>query len=263
MTATPITSAQEERLEDLVTAAVRRARKEADPDKDGLQRLIARGGEFQDYLVAGIRRFTAKLPDYTVARSILGGDFIAPEEIAIARPGIIYTAEQIEALAQTMPSEDELRWCKEYGYAVLAAPSSDLSLLDVRSLENGLFYRKTGGWYADQAFAAGDKTLTGWLAIRKTPVPSSTSKTWDGQTALLAEAERVPNAAEMSWFITTFYKVRGVRLFERVYVRTSSRDSDGHRVYVGFFDAGGLFVDYYFWDDLRLDYLGLSSARKS
>ena len=37
-------------------------------------------------------------------------------------------------------------------------------------------------------------------------------------------------------------------------------DSDGNRVNLGDFDAGGLRVNYY-WDNNRNDNLGLSSAR--
>jgi hypothetical protein len=71
----------------------------------------------------------------------------------------------------------------------------------------------------------------------------------------------VPNAAEMSWFITTYFEVRGVRLFENVYVRTSSLGSDGSRVDVGRFDSDGLGV-YFYWGDGRSVSIGLSAARK-
>ena len=65
----------------------------------------------------------------------------------------------------------------------------------------------------------------------------------------------------MVYTIVGHYLSTGERLFENVYVRTSSLDSDGLRVYVGHFDAGGLRVGY-IWDDYRSAYLGLASARK-
>jgi hypothetical protein len=65
----------------------------------------------------------------------------------------------------------------------------------------------------------------------------------------------------MCWFITTYFEVRGIRLFEGVYVRTSSLDSDGSRVGVGGFDALGLAVVYWSDDD-RDGSIGLSAARK-
>jgi hypothetical protein len=65
----------------------------------------------------------------------------------------------------------------------------------------------------------------------------------------------------MSWFITTYFEVRGTRLFEGVYVRTSTLDSFGQHVLVGLFDSAGLRVDED-WDGDRNDLIGLSAARK-
>ena len=215
---------------------------------------------FAVYLLAGIRRFSAKAP-YGLAQSILGTDFITPEEVTKARPSIVYTVEQITALAESLPSEDVLKWCKDNGYAVMPAPPTAMPLLDVREIKSSHFYSKTGGWYADQKFAREDKTSFGWLAIKKTPVSNSTNKKWDEQSKLLSALEHIPNAAEMSWFITTYFEVRGIRLFESVYVRTSSLDSGGFSVDVGHFDSMGLLVNYY-WDDNRNDNLGVSASRK-
>jgi hypothetical protein len=237
-------------------------------DKAGLDeeraQILNEHPGFAAYLAQGLRRFSAKAPDYALAQSILGVDFITPEEVAKARKTIIYTDEQITALAENLPSEEMLTWCKENGYAVMPAPPKAMSLLDVREIQSAHFYSKSDGWYAKdkEKFARDDKTSFGWMAIKKTPVDNSTSKTWKEQTALLSKIEVVPNAAEMSWFITTYFEVRGVRLFENVYVRTSSLGSDGSRVSVGCFDSDGLYV-YYWWGDNRRDgNFGLSAARK-
>ncbi len=262
MTAQPITSEQGKQFKRFVEDASDRALKEVNPDKDGLQRLFTRGGEFQTQVVDVIRRFAAKQPDYTLAKQILGDDFITPEEIAKAR-GVVYSPEQIESLANTILPEDTLRWCRDNGYAIMAAPPAAMSLIEVRSLHADHFYSKTGGWYTGdkEKFSRDDKTTPGWLAIRKDIVPKSASKNWNEQHALLSGVEYVPNAAEMSWFVTTYFEVRGIRLLERIYVRTSSLDSGGNRVGVGDFDAKGLIVDNY-WDAFRHGYLGLASARK-
>ncbi len=229
-------------------------------DEDSAQILNEHPG-FAAYLLTGLRRFSTKASDYTLTQSILGADFITPEEVAKARPSIVYTDDQITALAESLPSADALQWCKDNGYAVMPAPPTAMSMLDVREIQSGHFYSKTGGWYSDQKFAREDKTSFGWLAIRKTPVPNSTSKTWFEQGKLLSALEKVPNAAEMSWFITTYFEVRGLRLMERTYVRTSSVDSDGYRVNLGSFDSEGLTVAR--WSgDRRSDGIGLSSARK-
>lgn len=216
---------------------------------------------FAAYLLAGIRRFSMKAPNYALAQSILGADLITPEEVTKARQNVVYGDEQIAALAESLPSEDVLKWCKENGYAVIPAPPTAMSTLEVRALKPDLFYSKNGGWYAVQKFAREDKTSLGWLLIKKTLVQNSTSKTWNEQCKLLSALEKVPNTAEMCWFITTYYEVRGVRLFEGIYVRTSSRDSVGDRVYVGDFGSDGLLV-FRYWDDDRDGPLGLSAARK-
>lgn len=188
-------------------------------------------------------------------------DFISPEEVTKARPSIVYTIEQITALAESLPSKDILKWCKDNGYAVIPAPPTAMSTLDVREIQSDHFFLRSGGWYADQKFAHEDKTSFGWLLIKKTPVAGSTSKTWYEQNKFLSVIEKVPNAAEMSWFITTYFEVRGVRLFEDVHVRTCSLDLGGDRIYVGSFGPDGFGVSVG-WDDRRYDFIGLSAARK-
>ena len=231
-------------------------------------RFIANGAEVTDAVRDAVRdivrRFSAEVSDYGLAQPILGVDFITPEEVTKARPGIVYTNEQITALAGSLPPEDVLKWCKANGFAVIPAPPTAMSTLDVQDIQFADFCSKTDGWYADQKFAREDRASFGWLLVKKTPVKGSTRKTWGGwrgQVKLLSPLERVPNAAEMSWFITTYFEVRGARLFEGIYVRTSSRDSNGHRVFVGNFGADGLYVDY--WNDgLCSGSLGVASARK-
>ncbi len=195
-----------------------------------------------------------------LARKILGDDVIFPDEVAEVR-GLSYTEDQLRHFAGTIPSEEVLRSLQANNFALVAGPPSPMSILDVRQVESNLFYSKTGGWYEGQKFARDDKVPTEWLAIRKDPVPNSTSRNWSEQLGLIKAEERVPDAGEISWFITTFFKVRGVRLFKSVYVRTSSVDSVGDRVYVGVFDSDGLYV-YYYWDDYRCGDLGVASARK-
>ena len=68
MTATPITSDQRKHYERFMGDLVEAALCETKADKDDLQRFFARGGEFQAYFVAGVRRFMAKAPDYELAR---------------------------------------------------------------------------------------------------------------------------------------------------------------------------------------------------
>lgn len=193
-------------------------------------------------------------------QSILGADLITPEEVAKSRM-IVYTDKQITALAETLPSEEVLRWCAENGYGMMPTPPAPMSVLDVRALLSRHFFKKTGDWYDDKKFAQEEKTGSGWLAVRKTPVPNSTSKSWGEQGKLLSDKERVPSATEISWFITTYFEVRGVRLFEDTYVWTSSSVSDGGRVDVGRFDTRG-FVVYFCTENKPHSSIGLAATMR-
>ena len=269
MTATPITSDQTKQFTRFVEDASLKALKEVDPVKDGIQRLIMRGGEFQAYVVAGISRFTSKLPDYTLARTILGNDFISADEIA-AKRGISYTEDQLIDLSKKLPDQATLEAIRDAGMMLVAGPPTAMSLIDVRALNPDYFYSKgpdkdDEGWYDDasEKFARGDKVeVLYWIALRKEPVEGSLSKNWEEQQALVAEPFYVPNSAEVTWSLTTYKAVHDVYLLEDdIYVRTSSVDSDGDHVDVGSFGAEGLYVSGY-WDNDRDVYLGLASARK-
>jgi len=257
-----ITSEQQDQFRRFVEVAATRALKEVEPDKDGLQRLFGRGGEFQTYVVDGIRRFSAKVPSYETARAILGKDFIAPEEIAVTR-GLTYTDEQLARFGDTLPNEEALEWCFDNAMMLVAGPPRAMSLLDIRAAKADYFYRKEGGWYAEDSekFARDDKVEPVWIALRKEVVAGSLSKSWSEQEALVPAPMVVPNGAETVWGLTTYKVVRGTYLLQSRYVRTSSIHSDGLRVSVGRFVSDGLDV-YYYWDVFRYDALGVASARK-
>lgn len=261
-TKTSITPDQAKQFKRFVEDACDRALREVDPDRDGLQRLIARGGEFQDDVIAGVRRFTAKAPDYEFAKAILGKDFISPEEIAKAR-GLTYTDEQLVKFHETLPTREVLEWCRASGCMLVAGPPRAMSLLDIRAQKADYFASKEGGWYAErvQKFARGDKVHPIWIALRKEPVADSLGKNWDDQSQLVEAPMLVPNVAEVVWGLTTYKAVRGVYLLPSLYVRTSSLVSNGNRVYVGGFGGGGLGVDDD-WVDRCNGSLGVSSARK-
>jgi len=207
---------------------------------------------------------TNQLPEgHELARLILGDDYITPEEVATAY-GVSYMDEQLEHFADTLPDTQTILWLRVNGYMLVAGPSTELNLLQVRELDNQLFYSKTEGWYAESkyTFSREDKVVDGeWLAIRKDEVPNSFSKTCGKQQDLITEVEHVPNAPEVSYAVTAYFKVRGIYLLRGKCVRTSSVDEDGSYIVVGNFDEDGLYVDYY-WDGDRYGDLGVSSARK-
>jgi hypothetical protein len=251
---TNFTAEQEKQYRRFVEDASNRALKEVNPDKDGLQRLIEKGGEFQAYIVAGIARFTAKAPNYELARTILGKDFISPEEIATAR-GVTYTDEQIAKFGDTLPVQEMLEWCRNNDMMLVAGPPKAMSLIDMRPNKDSWYTREK------ENFSRNDKVESTWIALRKEPVVNSFSKNWNEQQRLITEPTVVPNIAEAVWGFETYKAARGKYLLSNCYVRTSSIDSDGFLVLVGDFDAGGLHVSYD-WDSYRIDYLGVASARK-
>ncbi len=202
-----------------------------------------------------------KKTNYELAIATLGKDFISPLDVMNSRKGITYTDEQLVQFSETVPAQEILEWCRDNNFMLVAGPNRPMSLLEIRTMKNGYFNSKDGGWYADQNFSQKDKVETKWYMIRKDIVPESTSKNWDEQHALISEIETTPNAPEFVWAITTYKAVRGVYLFGGIYARTSSLDSDGDRVDVGNFGDGGLYV-YSYWGNHRSSNLGLSVARK-
>jgi len=207
---------------------------------------------------------TSQLPEgHELARLILGDDYITPEEVATAY-GVSYTDEQLEHFADSLPDTQTILWLRANGYMLIAGPRAEMNLLEVRELDNKLFYSKTEGWWSEsnQTFSREDKVSCGeWLAIRKDEVPNSFSKTWKEQQDLITEVEHVPNASEVSYAVTAYYNVRGTYLLRGKYVRTSSVSAGGYRVHVGCFGWDGLNVDNG-WDGGRGDYVGVASARK-
>ncbi|HUD04342.1 MAG TPA: hypothetical protein VMR73_02500 [Candidatus Paceibacterota bacterium] len=193
------------------------------------------------------------------SREIMGTNFFGIEE-AIKHFGVNPSKQQLAALAEVPFSEEVLTSHKDTH--ILVAVFS-LSILDIRGIarkqsDRTLFYSQD--WYDKQAFAK-DKGEVGWQLVRKVPVANSTSKNWNEQQALLDKTEETPKAQVMVYTIIGHFLNTGERLFEKIYVRCSDLDSGGNRVYVGDFDAKGLYVISWS-DDVRTNVLGLSAARK-
>ncbi|NQV92880.1 hypothetical protein HQ403_00045 [Candidatus Kaiserbacteria bacterium] len=213
--------------------------------------------------VVAIARGDETPKGYALATLILGDDFISHEDVANAY-GFHYSDEQVEAFTDTLPDEKTLQWLRSNGYMLVATPTTDTNLLQVRDLDNQLFYSKSEGWYTESqhTFSREDVVKAGqWLMVRKEPYPNSCSKNWGEQQKLLTEVEYVPNAPEVAYAVTAYYKVRGVYLLKGVYVRTSSVDAVGGHVDVGGFDEDGLRVGSC-WRGCRFGCFGVSSARK-
>jgi hypothetical protein len=209
---------------------------------------------------------------YTVAREILGRDFIPPEEFS-KQGGLPYTAKQRLAFRLTLPPRDVLQWCHENDYVVVAGPNRPMSLLEVEGSFSSYFYDISrvppGSWVhenwlhsPDEKVVQNEKVETVWILVRKTAVPGSENQTWQDQVKLLSSVERVPRAVEVSWAVMVYKFVHDENLFEKGFVRTSTISADGLHVNVGGFGQYGFTVnnDY---DDCTEPNYGISAARKA
>ena len=192
------------------------------------------------------------------AREIMGRNYFGVEE-AVKHFAVSPTRQQLAVLSEIPFTEATLNECQDTHVLVAVFP---LSVLEIRGrVESKLFYRHDGAWYNSQVFAMANGEVS-WHLVRKTPVQNSTSKSWSEQQALLTQDEATPPARVMSYMIIGHYLAMGERLFRSLYVRCSDVDSNGFRVYVGYFGGSGLGVDGG-WGVGRRSNLGLASSRKS
>ena len=191
-----------------------------------------------------------------LAREIMGRNMFGVEE-AIKHFGVNPTRYQLFCLSEVPFSEEVLRSMKDTHILVAVFT---MSILDIRGHVEGkdLFYNQD--WYNKQAFGK-DKGEVSWQLVHKELIENSTGKNWNEQQALLGKDEETPSAQVMVYTIVGHFLATGERLFEKIYVRTSSLDSGGYRVHVGGFDSKGLDVND-FWGGRRGGDIGLSAARK-
>ena len=249
-----------------------RVMQKAGADFTGPMQSISKRRNLVSYLEMGCPKLgdngeLLTLPEgHELARLILGNDYITPEEVATAYD-VGYTDEQFEHFADTLPDMDTILWLRINGYMLIAGPPKDMNLLEVRELNNQLFYSKMKGFYAKDnqsyefATIQTDVVKAGeWLMINKGEYQNSFNKIWDEQKCLLAEIERIPNVSEVGYAVTAYYKIHKIYLLPFYRVRTSSVSKDGYHVEIGKLCGNGLEVGDY-KDNLRYLYVGVSSAR--
>ncbi len=189
------------------------------------------------------------------ARKIMGKNFFGIEEAGrYFRVNI--TPQQRKTLLEIPFSKTVLEEAKDSHILVAVFPLSPLTIDS--KMDPGLFYGNV--WFREESFLTDSGELK-WQLVRKTPVENSTAKTWQDQQALIAREDEVPSAQVMAYTIGGYYLATGERLFERTYVRTSTKDSNNYRVYFGDFNENGLAVHSHQDDHLSRE-LGISSARK-
>jgi len=217
------------------------------------KRVICEAGKTAGHIIQD--NSSELMTSHKRACKIMGKNYFSDWD-AVKHFGIKYSLCQMAALAKIPFSEATLNELKDTHILVAVFP---LSILEIRSkVACDLFYKHEDAWYNEESFAK-ERGETGWQLVRKTPAPNSFSKNWDDQQALLGKDDKTPTVRSMVYTTIGHYLATGERLFEHIYVRTSSVDSVCYRVRIGDFDSGGLVV----CDD-RGGYcdLGVSSARK-
>ncbi len=211
-------------------------------NKESAQILNENPG-FATYLLTGIKHFSDK---YELVRTILGKDFISPEDVMNSRKGITYTDEQLAYFRKTVPAQEIIEWGRDNNHILVAGPNHPMSLIDIRNLNKDDFYPSLEAheafnwWYTEerQKFAQNDTVKVVWYMVNKKTVPGSVYRSWNNQIALLSDFEFVPNAAELVWAITSHKAVRGTYLFSDIcspyksVIRTSSVDSINSAVHL-------------------------------
>src|SRR3989344_9300128 len=84
----------------------------------------------------------------SVARKILGVDFVTPEEMMSVSPGIVYTNSQMAEFERTLPCGEELEFLRDQEATLVPGQQARMSLLDIRALRSEYFYckNKKGGY---------------------------------------------------------------------------------------------------------------------
>lgn len=174
------------------------------------------------------RTFRPNASDYTLARKILGNDFISPEEIALAY-GLVYTKKQLIALRRRLPNKAKLKAIGDAGMLLVAEPPIAMSTFDIYALNTNYIHLL----YFDnknlcEKFAHDDMVeALGWIALRKRPV-----RNWTNDGKLPSDIKYIPNAAETAWVLTTYRAVRNKYRLDQISMRTSSIGSAGYHVII-------------------------------
>jgi hypothetical protein len=220
---------------------------------------------FASRLLELISACAAAEPDYSVARAVLGDDFVSPEEIMRLRPEVAYSPKQLLELGASVPQRHVLEQLKERGMVLVPGPHRKLSLVQIGTIRSNHFDRKVHpffGYYADdKQYPYTQFASPGWLAMQKTALQGSEKRTWRQQLALLRREERVLNIAEYAWIMSSVFDVRSVELPTKCMIRTSTMyDRWNGQVYIwGLGEKGG--IGYNFgWNQNEFDGLGISAG---
>lgn len=226
---------------------------------EDLQKPIT-NSEFRRCLVLFWKSFVPKVTvEQRIARKIMGKNFFGPYDACLYFGLKLDDMSLVRFAEDKIPfSEATLQECKDTHILVANFGLPIFGIKD-RVAIKGLFFNQD--WYDKQAFTKGWGKVS-WQLVRKTPADNSISKNWIEQQALLGQDDEIPNAQVMVYAIIGHYLATSERLFKNAEVRTSSVDSNGLHISVGFDNSGSFFISYC-GDEFRHNgNSGVASARK-
>lgn len=214
--------------------------------------------------------------DWKRARKIMEPNFFSAKDWATLY-GANFSQKQLRQVAEFPWGEDILnstcplgKTVKDCHFAFLGLDrlnGKPLTILKFQELHPNTaqprfwFYRHThDSWYSKKKFATDTTMSLRWYLLHTNIVPKSEDKTFDRQRAMLPAEYEVPSAIVEVAKNLLFFKKTGVYATPR-YGRCTDVDSDGDRIVVGGFGAGGLDIDLY-WDGGRDGVICISASRK-
>ncbi|HDQ15891.1 MAG TPA: hypothetical protein ENN45_02415 [Bacteroidetes bacterium] len=127
--------------------------------------------------------------------------------------------------------------------------------------EQPKFFDYDESWYNDENFAKNTKTRFNCYLIYKCVVPGSINKSYQDQQAMLPSEYEPCLACEFAPVHLLYCQKTNEYLNDDIGGRCQDTDSDGARVYLGYFDSCGLHV-FRSSDGRCASHLGVSAFRK-
>ena len=244
---------------------------------DEAQYLITNGDRVKAELRKVLERIAVGCPvSCDAARAILGTNIWTVEDWQDVL-GVSFVKAQLASVGEFPWGEKILtsecpfnagKQVKDTHFAFLGIEKVDKDPLTILRMQHLFpatgqprFYSYDDSWYKNQEFAKKQTCKLRWYLMLKEIVPGSESKTWDEQQSMLPPEYEVPEAVVDVAKHLLCSKKTGAPVNPDRYGRTSSLDSGGRRVVVGYCDPKGLGVSDS-WDGRRYDHLGLSASRK-
>lgn len=225
-----------------------------------MQKLIENKKKLSE-TVAFAKKIT-KSQEWWMPRVILGVDFISPEEMEHIF-SFKYSENELKQIRGTLPSEELIRHCYFNDYMLIAGPSDNLNLLQIQKIVQGKisisendppWFVKTNERFAKQQVVRHCR----WLAIKKHA--HSFGRTFEEQKEACPKDDVIPNVAEICYAFIAYHCLRGIRLLNDHYVRTSSISDVDQRGVIAGYQHKNIFCVDRAWQGGTRQNIGILSA---